>query len=249
MTGPSRPFRTAFVGGGGRGLGRAIAQALARDGYEVWVSSRTRSELEAVRAEIERAGGRCHIQDADLSSPDDTAAAIASAHQRMGSIGVLVCCAGAHPHNYPVEEYPVEYWRFMLEINLGSVFYAVRAAVPIMKAQGHGRIINISSVAGKVGPPSASAYVAAKHGVLGLTRGLASELGRFGITVNALCPGFVDTQMTAHKTALRAWAIERAPVGRVVEADEVAALVVHLAGPGAGAITGQAISVCGGLTM
>jgi NAD(P)-dependent dehydrogenase (short-subunit alcohol dehydrogenase family) len=249
MSVQGNPPATAFIGGGGRGIGRAIACALAAEGFEVFVAARTATELDELREQLRGKGVPCHTRVTDLSDPSEAASAIGEAHHVMGSLGVLVSSVGAHPETHPVEDYPIDYWRMMLEVNLGSVFYAARAAAPHMKNQRSGRIINIASVASKIGPPNSAAYVAAKHGVAGLTKVLASELGPHGITANAICPGFVATRMTAHKDRLREFCITRAPIGRIVDEREVAALAVHLAGPYGGAITGQALSVCGGLSM
>ena len=239
---------TAFIGGGGRGIGRGIAFALAEQGFEIFVAARSVDELEQLRSELITKSPSCHIRATNLASPTEAALAIREAHDVMGSLGVLVSCVGAHPDAYPVESYPIEYWHMMLEVNLSSVFYATRAAIPYMKKQGIGRIINIASVASKIGLPNSAAYVAAKHGVAGLTKVLANELGRHGITSNAICPGFVDTKMTKHKDQLRKYCIEHTPIGRVIEVNEVAMLAAYLAGPHGGAITGQVLSVCGGLT-
>lgn len=242
-------MRTAFVGGGGRGIGRAIALALAAQGFAVAVAARSGDELAAVVAEIEKAGGEAHALPTDLSSAEAAHDAIHAAHQKLGALEVLVNCAGHHPAGYPVEEYPLDYWQQILTVNLSIAFYSCRAAIPLMKAQRRGRIINISSAAGKLGAPNACGYVAAKHGLIGLTKVLAVELGTFGITANAICPGFVETRMTEGKDQLRQWVLGRSAVPRPVETDEVAALAVYLAGPQAAAITGQALSVCCGLTM
>lgn len=245
----SSDIPVAFVGGGGRGIGRCIAQTLAKSGFFVWVVSRTIEELLETKQLIKKTGGECEIVSADLSNREMVSDVMERCIKINRRLDVLVNCAGMHSHNYSVENYPVEYWKNIIEVNLNSAFYSIQAAVPTMKLQGYGRIINIGSVASVTGFAKSCGYVAAKHGLVGLTRALAIELGRDNITVNIVNPGFVETSMTEQKTDLKTAIEQRAALGRIVNDYEVAGLVDYLAGPRSGAITGQVINVCAGLII
>lgn len=240
---------SALVCGGGRGIGRAIACQLAANGVRVAIAARTLSELEEAQEVIISGGGECHVISADLSDPIGASEAVLAASRHLDGLDVLINAAGWHPTTALIEEYPIDYWQEMLGANLSLVFYTCRSVIPIMKVRKYGRIINIASVAAQKGFARAAGYVAAKHGLLGLTKVLALELGTFGITANAVCPGFVDTRMTSGKQELRDYAVSHAALQRVVEIEDLASLVVFLAGPSSGSITGQAINVCAGLLI
>jgi 3-hydroxybutyrate dehydrogenase len=249
--------RCALVTGGGRGIGRGIVLALARAGAAVAAVARTRAEVDAVVAEVAKAGGRAIAATADVAKPDEVRDAFREAHAALGPVDILVNGAGVAP-SAPLVRTSDELWRQVIETNLSGVFYATREALPTMMARGFGRVINIASIAGKSGMPYIAAYAASKHGVLGLTKVAALEAASRGVTVNAICPGYVDTPMTdggiariVEKTGLTAEEARRrleemSPQKRMITVDEVAALAVYLCGDDARGITGQALNVDGG---
>ncbi len=249
--------RRALVTGGGRGIGRAVARELARAGVSVAVASRTRAELDAVVAELHAANLRAASFTADVSRAEDVASLVRAADEALGGLDILVNAAGTAP-SAPLVKTSDEQWRAAIETNLSGAFYAMRAALPGMLAASWGRVVNVASIAGKTGYPYISAYAASKHGLLGLTKCAALEVAEKGVTVNAVCPGYVDTPMTdlsiariVEKTCRPAAEIRRrledaSPQKRLYTAEEVAALVVFLCGEAASGINGQALSVDGG---
>ncbi|HEX7315526.1 MAG TPA: SDR family NAD(P)-dependent oxidoreductase [Pyrinomonadaceae bacterium] len=256
--------KTAFITGGGRGIGRAVALAFAREGARVFVVARTTTEVERVaeeiRAELGSSSAAAHAA-CDVADPQSVEAAFAAAREFFGGrIDVLVNNAGVADSS-KFAETSDEFWRRHLDINLTGTFYCMRAALPSMVERGWGRVINVASVAGKTGAPYVAAYTASKHGVLGLTRSVALEVARTGVTVNAVCPGYVDTDMTTRaveniqartgRSAADALeAIKRmSPQQRLVTPEEVAALALLLASHDGRGITGQAINVDGGTIL
>ncbi|HEV2705228.1 MAG TPA: 3-oxoacyl-ACP reductase FabG [Pyrinomonadaceae bacterium] len=256
--------RTALITGGGRGIGRAVALAFAREGARaIVVVSRTVSEIEQVAREIRE---ECRVEAAhfacDVSNADGVERAYAAASQFFGGHGadILVNNAGI-AESAPITKTSGDLWQRHLSINLSGTFYFMRAALPSMMQRGWGRIINVASIAGKTGAPYIAAYTASKHGVVGLTRAAASEVAAKGITVNAVCPGYVETEMTTRavekiteKTGRSAEealeALRRmSPQNRLVTPEEVAALAVLLASDEARGINGQAINVDGGSVL
>jgi NAD(P)-dependent dehydrogenase (short-subunit alcohol dehydrogenase family) len=254
--------RTAFITGGGRGIGRAVALAFAREGARVFVAARTSSDVGRVAEEIRAEFGARAAAHApcDVSDPRSVEEAFAAAREFLGDIDVLVNNAGVADSS-KFTETSDEFWRRHLDINLTGTFYCMRAALPSMVGRGWGRVINVASVAGKTGAPYVAAYTASKHGVVGLTRSVALEVAAKGVTVNAVCPGYVDTDMTARaveniraKTGRSASdaleAIKRmSPQQRLVTPEEVAALCLLLASHEGRGITGQAINVDGGTVL
>ncbi|HJW83417.1 MAG TPA: SDR family NAD(P)-dependent oxidoreductase [Anaerolineae bacterium] len=252
--------KVAWITGAGKGIGAAIALALGRSGTSVAVSARTVADIERVAAAIREAGGEAVAVACDVTHPDSIANAVACVAQTLGPVAILVNNAGAaESHKFLGHDDAL--WRRMLEANLDSVYYVTKAVLPMMLEAKWGRIINIASIAAKTGGKYVAAYTASKHGVLGLTRALAVELAAEGITVNAVCPGYVDTPMTdravaniAARTRLseaeaRAVLQQTSPQNRLITSAEVAHVVMMLIGDDARGITGQAINVDGGAVM
>lgn len=249
--------KRALVTGGGRGIGRAVALDLARAGAAVAVASRTEAERQAVRAEVEALGARAAAVPCDVSKVEDVREMFRLARAALGGIDILVNGAGVAP-SAPLVKTPDDMWHQALETNLSGAFYCLREALPEMMERGWGRAINVASIAGKTGNPYIAAYSASKHGLLGLTKVAALEVAEHGVTVNAVCPGYVDTPMTdagiarmVEKTGRPADEIRRrieqmSPQKRMVTSEEVSALVLFLCGDAARGITGQALSVDGG---
>jgi NAD(P)-dependent dehydrogenase (short-subunit alcohol dehydrogenase family) len=254
--------KIAFVTGGGRGIGRAVALAFAREGARVALFARTEAEVERAAREI--ADG-CEAETAhaacDVADRDSVEWAFDKARERFGrGPDILVNNAGI-AESAPLVKTTDEMWQRHLAINLSGTFHCTRAALPAMIERGWGRVINVASIAGKTGAPYIAAYSASKHGVLGLTRSVALEVARKGITVNAICPGYVDTEMTTRAVsnieattgrsaddaleAIKNMAAQK----RLITPEEVAALAVLLASDAGRGITGQAINVDGGSVL
>jgi NAD(P)-dependent dehydrogenase (short-subunit alcohol dehydrogenase family) len=248
--------RRALVTGGGRGIGRAVALRLAAEGADLALAARTRSEVEGVAGEARGRGARAGAFVADVSRAESVLALFREA----GPVDILVNGAGVAP-SAPLVKTSDEVWRAALETNLSGTFFCLRAALPGMMERGWGRVVNLASIAGKTGYPYIAAYAASKHGVLGLTKVAALEAAERGVTVNAVCPGYVDSPMTdasvariVEKTGLakadaRKRLTDMSPQKRLVTPDEVAALVVFLCGDEARGITGQALSLDGGTVV
>ena len=255
--------KIALITGGARGIGRAIALAFAREGALVSLCSRTAADVENVTEEINKLyPGRVTGDVCDVSDPDDVRELFLSTYNSFDhrDVNILVNNAGI-AESAPLAKTDDELWQRHLAINLSGTFYCMREALPQMIERGWGRVINIASIAGKIGAPYIAAYSASKHGVLGLTRSAALEVAAKGITVNAICPGYVDTDMTTRgvenitkKTGLPSdQAMESirkmSPQNRLVEPEEVAALALLLASDEGRGINGQAINVDGGTVL
>ncbi len=252
--------KIALVTGGGRGIGAASALALAEAGADVVVCSRSANEINSIADRIRAGGRRALALTCDVTDAAQVRQLAGDVARELGAVEILVNNAGlGRSHRFA--DHPDELWEEMLTLNLTSVYRVTKAFVPAMIERRRGRIINIASTASKVGGKYIAAYTAAKHGVLGLTRALATELVASGITVNAICPGYVNTPMTdenvgaiAAKTGMTGDAVRETlaqlnPQKRLIEADEVAALAVWLARDGAQGVNGQAINVDGGAVM
>ena len=247
----------ALVTGGGRGIGRAVALALARGGADVAVAARSRSEIEAVAKEIRAMGRRSVAIPCDVGERSDVERMVKTAEAELGAPEIVVNSAGVAASAKFVDT-DDDLWERHLRVNLTGTFLVCRAVVPSMIRRLTGRIINIASTSGKVAYMYVAAYCASKHGVIGLTRAMALELGRYGITVNAICPGWAETDLTvqtvnniAAKTGVTPDAAMKtlaamSPQNRLIQPDEVAALAVMLASREARGINGQAINLDGG---
>jgi NAD(P)-dependent dehydrogenase (short-subunit alcohol dehydrogenase family) len=250
--------RVALVTGGGRGIGRAIALALARAGAHVAVAARSVPEIEAVAAEVAGLGRRAFFFPLDVSDRAQLAAAPGQVARALGPVDILVNNAGLHA-SAPLHRQDEATWDAILAVNLTAPMLLCRACLPHLYQQGWGRIVNIASVAGKIGLKYGSAYASSKHGLIGLTRSLALEGARKGVTVNAICPSWTETRMLDEAVAAvaaatgrseaeaRAAVLDANPIGRAALPEEVADLAVMLAcSP---VMTGQSVHVDGGEVM
>ncbi|CAL9655087.1 SDR family NAD(P)-dependent oxidoreductase [Streptomyces sp. enrichment culture] len=252
--------RVALVTGATRGIGRAVAETLGRDGIKVFITARSAEDVAATVKELTEAGLTIDGLAADVRSADDVTRAVATAVDRFGPIDILVNNAGRSGGGVTAQ-ISDELWNDVVETNLNSVFRVTREVLNAggMSAKSVGRIINIASTGGKQGVMLGAPYSASKHAVVGFTKSLGLELAKTGITVNAVCPGYVETPMAkkvregyaghweiAEEEVLKRFEA-KIPLGRYTAPQEVAALVAHLVAPAAAAITAQAINVCGGL--
>jgi 3-hydroxybutyrate dehydrogenase len=250
--------RTALVTGAGSGIGAAIAEELARSGAYVLVQDLRRDAAENVAQGIRTTGGHAGSIAGDVSQPNDVAAMVDELVQSHGRIDILVNNAGVQ-HVAPIDHYPLEQWNRLLGVLLTGPFLLTQAVLPSMRRQKWGRIINISSVNGKRGDPGKVAYCSAKHGLIGLTRVAALETATDGITVNAICPGLVDTPfiqnqltdlaamygLSTDETVEKVY-LDQVPQKRMLDPREIATMARYLASDDARGITGQAINVSAG---
>lgn len=242
--------QAALVTGGSRGIGRACARALAAAGAAVMIGYRERHDLALDLArEIREAGGEADLRQIDVSDPASCELAVEATVHRFGRIDVLVNNAGTALEKLLLDTSLAD-WHGLVAVHLTGMYVCTRAALPHMIGQRYGRVITISSIWGITGAAGEVAYSTVKAGQNGFTRALAQEVGPLGITVNAVAPGAVATDMNAGLAGedLAAW-LDRTPVGRLGTPDEVAAVVRFLAGPSAGFLTGQVISPNGGIVV
>jgi NAD(P)-dependent dehydrogenase (short-subunit alcohol dehydrogenase family) len=251
------PGPVVFITGAGRGVGRALALRFAQDGYHVAASGRSEGPLGSLVREIADTGGTAAPFACDVTDRRSVAAAVSSTESTLGPIDVLVNNAGAAA-SAPFVSMDDQLWDEMISVNLTGTYLCMRAVLPGMFERRRGRVINIASTAGKTGFMYTSAYCAAKHAVVGLTRSVALEAAKRGVTVNAICPGWLNTDMTNDSIArivaktgrthdeARGMLEQMNPQGRLIEPDEVAALAAFLASADAIGINGQALNVDGG---
>ena len=263
---PKDPYdltgQAAIVTGSTSGIGQALARALAARGCGVVLNGLgDPAEIERERSALEASCGvKVLYHGADMSRGDEIADLVAYARHELGRVDILVNNAGVQ-HVEAVEKFPADKWEQILAVNLSSTFYATRAVVPVMKAQGRGRIVNVASAHGLVASPFKSAYVAAKHGVIGLTKTVALELAEHGITCTAICPGYVMTPIVKNQIAdqarTRGISPERVvkevilsaqPTKRFVTVDELAGLFLYLVSDLGASANGTAFSIDGGWT-
>jgi 3-hydroxybutyrate dehydrogenase len=252
----------AVVTGSTSGIGLGIAEALAAGGANLVLNGLGRdAAFDAKSAELARSYGiKVHFSGANLMQPEGIAELISLAHDQLGQVDILVNNAGIQ-FVAPIEEFPLEKWNAIIALNLSAAFHATRLVIAGMKARGFGRIINVASAHGLVASPFKSAYVAAKHGVVGLTKSIALESAENGVTVNAICPGYVwtplvekqiDEQAQAHGISrddvVRNVLLAAQPNKRFATIAEIGALAAFLAGPNGASITGAALAVDGGWT-
>ena len=254
--------QVAVISGSTSGIGLALARAVASRGGDVVLNGLgDPSEIERTRAEMEASCGvRVRYHAANMQRGDEVADMVAYARHQLGRLDILVNNAGIQ-HVEAVEKFPSDQWEKIIAINLSSTFYATRAAIPIMKAQGRGRIVNIASAHGLVASPFKSAYVAAKHGVLGFTKTVALELAQDNITCNAICPGFVETPIVEKQIAdqartrglskeavLKDVILAAQPTKRFVTTDELAGIFLYLVSDLGASANGASFSIDGGWT-
>lgn len=248
------------VTGAGRGIGRAIATRFAAEGASVVVGARSRHEVDACAEQITADGGEALAVTLDVTSDESVAATADQAVERFGAVDVLVNNAGAY-HVDRFQEIPVEIFAHLMDVNCLGVVRMTHAFLPAMLDRGEGNIVTVASTAGKYGSPYQSPYNASKHAVVGLTRSLGLELGPTGVRINAIAPGFVETDMV--DSALERWGeilgvaeeevadtlLQRVPMRRFLQPEEVADLAVYLASPESKGMTGQTITISGGLIV
>ena len=249
--------KIALVTGAGRGIGAAIARHLASAGATVILSARTVSELSSLCGQIEAEGGKAHVEVLDVVDAAACAKLVERICSEHGSLDVLVNNAGI-AETAPIKSTTDELWDRIMAVNVRGPFVLSRLASRAMRAKGWGRIVNIASTAGRVGYAYTAAYCASKHALVGMTRAFSKECVAEGVTVNAVCPGYVETDITAGaiENIARVTSLTEAqareeldsdsPLGRMARPDEVATAVMLFVGEGSDAMSGQALGVCGG---
>jgi 3-oxoacyl-[acyl-carrier protein] reductase len=242
-------MKTALVTGASRGIGKVCAELLARSGYRVILAARSLDKLEEAAIQIRSSGVDAFPVAMDMSSSESIANALKTATKDFGRIDILVNNAGVTKDGLAVRMKPAD-WEQVLSVNLSGAFYAIQQVLPGMMRERWGRIVNISSVVGEMGNPGQANYVASKAGLIGLTKSLAQEVGSRNITVNAVAPGYIDTEMThGLSEELKTKMVEHTPLRRMGTAEDVAHAVKFLVSDEAAFITGHVLDVNGGMYM
>lgn len=252
--------KVVIVTGAGRGIGRETAEMCAAEGATVVLAARSKEELEEVAAACVAKGGKALVHACDLAAPEAAVELVKAAHAAFGRIDALVNNAGTN-HIGSLVMTKEEEWRQVYELNVFAVMRLTQAALKHMIRQKSGRIVNVASVSAKVGAPYNTAYSSSKGAILSFTRSLAKEVALLGVTVNSVCPWFVDTKLLRYGMGKRGQmtgasaddfikkVAEDSPQKRVIEAREVAGMIVYLLSPEAKAVNGQSLNLCGGVAM
>jgi NAD(P)-dependent dehydrogenase (short-subunit alcohol dehydrogenase family) len=252
--------KAAIVTGAGRGIGRAIALSMASEGARLALAARSAHELNNVVNEIRLMGGDCIAVPTDVTDPIQVRKMAARATTALGGLDILINNAGIAGTNQSVEDLLLQQWHEVLDSNLTSAFLCTQAVVPFMKEKG-GRIVNLSSVAAKTGLPFRAGYSAAKAGIIGFTRAMALELGRYQITVNCVVPGAVSGERLTHVILGQAERVgqspliveeqmkQRSPLGRLIPPEDVASAILWLVGPSGQSVTGEDVNISAGAVM
>jgi 3-hydroxybutyrate dehydrogenase len=253
--------KSAVITGSSSGIGLGFAKGLASQGVNIMMNGfGDADEIEANRKALEEMGVKALYNGADMTKPDEIDDLVRETHDRLGAVDILINNAGIQKVS-PIEEFPEDKWDAIIAINLSSAFHTIKHAVPIMKKQGRGRIINLASVHGLVASPFKSAYVAAKHGIIGLTKTVALEVATDGITCNAVCPGYVETPLVANQIADTAKArgmteeevkndvmLKAQPTKQFITYDQLNGMLFYLCSDAGAGANGQAFTVDGGWT-
>jgi 3-oxoacyl-[acyl-carrier protein] reductase len=241
--------RTALVTGASRGIGRACAQALAAAGHRVILAARSLDKLHELEQEIKNGGAEAFVLEIDLSDIQSITNSIAKATKEIGRVDILINNAGITKDGLAVRMKPAD-WQLVIDTNLSGAFYAIQQVLPSMMRERWGRIVNIASVVGEMGNPGQANYVASKAGLIGLTKSLAQEVGSRNITVNAIAPGFIETDMThVLSEELKAKMLAQTPLRRMGTPEDIAQAVRFLVSDDASFITGHVLDVNGGIYM
>lgn len=237
--------RRAIITGGASGLGKAVAQRIVAEGGIVALWDLNAETLATAKVEL----GATHVEALDVADPEAVTRAAETTAAALGGVDVLVCSAGITGATVPVCEFPLESWRRVIDINLNGLFYCNRAIVPLMLANGYGRIVNVSSVAGKEGNPNASAYSASKAGVLGFTKSLGKEVAGKGVIVNAITPATFESPILAQMPQSQVdYMKSKIPMGRLGDVEESAAMVCFMASEECSFTTASTFDTSGGRT-
>ncbi|MCB1033452.1 MAG: 3-oxoacyl-ACP reductase FabG [Acidobacteria bacterium] len=249
--------KKAVVTGGGRGIGAAVARALAAEGAAVVISARSTAEIEDLAVELRKSGGQAWAAPCDVTDPEQVSALAREARERLGQVDILVNNAGIAA-SAPLKRIRLDHWNRIFAVNATGTFLCTQAFLPDMVQRRWGRVVNVASIAGLSGAAYISAYAASKHAVVGFTRCIAAEVAPSGVTVNAVCPGYVETDMVTEsvariveKTGLseeeaRGSILKMNPQDRILDPEEVAYQVVCLCDPRARGVNGQTIVIDGG---
>jgi 3-oxoacyl-[acyl-carrier protein] reductase len=243
--------KVAIVTGAGNGIGKAIARQLAEHGAKVALLDIARDKAEEAAAEMEDLGLTVTGIACDVSLRSEVDSAVQTIKERFGTISILVNNAGVGGPFHRADQVSEEEWDWILNTNLKSVYLFCHQLLPDMKQKRYGRILNIASIQGLFGSAHSSTYVASKHGMIGYTKTIAAEWGEFGITCNAICPGYVDTALGVQTDKISDYmerVMHKSPVKRIATPDEIAALAMHILGPYGGYINGSAYTIDGGIT-